>query len=141
MAYSDKQKTDIINYICKEIEEGRALRNVLKDEGMPDSNTFYVWIDADKTKLEQYARATETRADNIFEEILQIADDQEDDVYVDEDGNEKTNHNVINRSRLRVDSRKWMVGKMVPKKYGDKLQTENKNEHTGEITITRIIKK
>lgn len=124
MPYTDKQKTDIINSICKEIEEGRALRTVLKDEGMPDSKTLYDWIDKDERMLQQYARATELRAEKMAEEILEIADDQEDDVYIDDEGKEFVNHNVINRARLRVDSRKWLMSKMFPKKYGDKVQQD-----------------
>ena len=53
-----------------------------------------------------------------------IADDQENDVYEDEDGREQTNHNVINRAKIRIDSRKWMLGKMNPKKYSDKIQVD-----------------
>jgi len=124
MAYSKEQKTKIINTICKEIaENGRALRTVLKDEGMPDANCFYRWIDADEKKREQYARATELRADKLVEDMITISDDQENDTYTDEDGNTFTNHNVIQRSRLRVDTRKWIASKLKPKKYGDKQTT------------------
>ena len=139
MAYTDKQKKTIVDRICSEIaEKGRALRNIIKDKGMPDITTFYDWIDNDEEKSKQYARATKDRADKIFEDILIIADDQEGDVIQTDEG-EVTNHNVIQRARLRVDSRKWMLGKMNPKKYGDKLETETK--HSGEIKIIRTIKK
>jgi hypothetical protein len=60
----------------------------------------------------------------MAEEILNIADNQEADVLEDEDGNITTNHNVINRARLRVDSRKWLMSKMFPKKYGDRVQQD-----------------
>jgi len=121
MAYSKKQIEDTFNYICNKIQtEAMSLRSILREDNMPESHTFYKWIDNDKNKLLQYARATETRADLIFEDILIISDKQGEDVYTDTDGVEHTNHNVINRSRLMVDSRKWMLGKMQPKKYGDK---------------------
>jgi len=104
---------------------------------MPDAVTFYKWLESDENKIKQYARATEIRAENIFDEILEISDDQENDVYIDKDGIEQINHNVINRAKLRVDSRKWTLSKMNPKKYSEKIQTENKNEHSGEIKIIR----
>lgn len=122
MAY-DKENT--FNQILLSIEEGNSLRTTLKREGMPTSTTFYEWIDNDKEKSLHYARACEKRADSIFEEILEIADESINDVvsYEIADGVkvEKVDHENIQRSRLRVDARKWMLAKMQPKKYGDKL--------------------
>ena len=103
------------------IEDGEAIRTILQEKDMPNTETFYKWLDDDKDKTKQYARACEFRADNIFEDILVISDNQEHDVYTDDDGKEQVNHNVIQRARLRVDSRKWMLGKMNPKKYGEKI--------------------
>ena len=76
----------------------------------------------------QYARAREEQADRLFEECLAIADDTTDDVVMVADGKggqvERVNHENIQRSRLRVDTRKWMAGKLAPKKYGDRIITE-----------------
>ncbi len=122
MAYSEKEKKTLFNKICREISKGKSLRNVLKAKDMPAYETFYKWIDGDESKSKQYTRATQNRADNIFEDILDIADKQASDVYLDKDGKEQINHNIIQRARLQVDARKWMLGKMRPKKYGDKLE-------------------
>lgn len=69
-----------------------------------------------------YARTREARADKLFEDLIKIADYGVNDTYTDEEGNTRTDHDVIARSRLRVDTRKWVISKMVPKKYGDKLE-------------------
>lgn len=124
MAYSEEQKEEIFDEIFKRLTKGEALRTVLQEKHMPDSNTFYIWIEADKSKSEQYTHACNQRADKIFEECIAIADDQEDDIIELADGKEITNHNVINRARLRVDTRKWMLGKLNPKKYGDRVQND-----------------
>ena len=80
------------------------------------------WLDGSKPAFsEQYARAREAQADKLAEEALQIADDGRSDTYVDGDGNVKTDTEVIQRSKLRVDTRKWLASKMAPKKYGDKM--------------------
>ena len=129
MAYSDKDKDNIFEYVCQEIEKGRALRNVLKDENMPSTSTFYQWLDNDEVKAKQYARATEVRADIIFDDILAIADENTNDTSINENGIEVVNNDVIQRSRLRIDARKWVLSKLNPKKFGDKIQTE----HSGEI--------
>ena len=94
MAYTEEQKEEIFEHIFKEVAGKRSLRSVLKDKGMPSADSFFKWIDEDPSKAEQYARATELRADAIFEEILTISDDQEDDVIEDDDGNPITNHNA-----------------------------------------------
>ena len=120
MAYSEKQITDIFDYVCKEVEKGRALRNVLKDENMPSTSTFYQWLDNDEVKAKQYARATEVRADIIFDDILAIADENTNDTSINENGIEVVNNDVIQRSRLRIDARKWVLSKLNPKKFGDK---------------------
>jgi len=58
----------------------------------------------------------------LAEEILEIADDGRNDTYETEDGAEKVNTDVINRSRLRVDTRKWLMSKLAPKKFGEKVE-------------------
>lgn len=74
----------------------------------------------------------------LFEEILDIADDASNDWM--ERQSEKSagwelNGDHVQRSRLRIDARKWMLGKMQPKKYGDKLELE----HAGKIELTPTI--
>ncbi len=66
------------------------------------------------------------QADALFDEALEIADDAAADWATDKDGKKTLNHEHVQRSRLRVDTRKWAAGKLAPKRYGDKLQ------HTGE---------
>ena len=122
MAYSEEQKTTIVDSICTLIINGKTLRFALKENDVY-SDTFYRWLDAEEEKSKQYARATELRAETMAEELLEIADNQENDIVVI-DGVEKTNHDVIGRARLRLDTRKWLMSKMFSKKYGEKIQTE-----------------
>ena len=113
------------------IAEGESLRSVSRDEQMPSLTTLNDWLTSDEYG-EQYTRAREDRAEGIFEEILDIADDGTNDMIVDpETGAERLNSEHVQRSRLRVDTRKWMLGKMQPKKYGDKLDLN----HGGGVTV------
>jgi len=124
MAYSQKEKDKIFNKVCERIAQGEALRNILDDKDVfSDTVWFELVKDGDKNK--QYARANEIRQDRIFDEILTISDNQENDVIV-KDGNKIINHNVINRNKLQIDSRKWILSKMDPKKYGDKQEVDIK---------------
>ena len=109
--------------ICRRLAEGETLRSVCRDKAMPDKATILRWL-ADKKKAdfrEQYVYAREMQADALFDEALEIADDVSGDWSTDKDGKKVLDHENIQRSRLRVDTRKWAAGKMAPKKYGDKL--------------------
>ncbi len=122
--YSDKLATTI----CKRLAEGESLRKICADEAMPDKSTVLAWLFDGKHEefSDQYRRAREAQAEGYADDIISIADDGRNDTYVNEDGAEVVNHDIINRSRLRIESRKWISAKLLPKRYGDKLQ------HTGD---------
>lgn len=120
MARPSEFTQETADAICERLIAGDSLRTIVKDAGMPASATVFRWLAANETFREQYARAREAQADHLAEEILQIADDGANDTYQTEAG-EAVSHDVIQRSRLRVDARKWLASKMAPKKYGDKL--------------------
>lgn len=112
--------------LIREVSEGKSLREVCRAEDMPSRPFVYEQLEEQKDFANRYARATEDRADKIFEEILDIADNAEGDIAELEDGREIVNHENIQRSKLRVDARKWMLGKMQPTKYGDRMQVDQK---------------
>lgn len=135
-------KEVIDNYfdlILERIENGEALRRILPTLHLANS-TFYKWIDSDEEKQKRYARACEIRADAIFEDILEIADDSSQDVIETDLGDgvvaSKMNAEFVQRSRLRVDARKWIAAKLNPKKYGDRVELDNK--HSGSLNIISL---
>lgn len=114
--------------LCLRLAEGETLRAICRDQAMPDKATVLRWL-ADEAKADfrdQYAHARDMQADALFDQALEIADDVSGDWLTDKDGKRVVDHENIQRSRLRVDTRKWAAGKMAPKQYGDKIQ------HTGD---------
>lgn len=99
------------------------------------AGSLHAWLN---DRPEMYARAREQQADKLVADMLAIADDGMNDTYTDGDGNERTNQDVIARSRLRVDARKWLAGKMNAKKYGDKVAVGGA-EDLPPVQITEII--
>lgn len=93
---------------------------------MPSQGRVYQWLADNEDFQKQYARARELQADAIFDECIDIADDASNDFDRDTDGSVKVDHDAINRARLKIDTRKWMAGKLRPKKYGDKLEVDQK---------------
>lgn len=115
--------------------EAISLRKALERLGV-NSNAFEKWLDSDELNQRQYARAREKRADLIFEEMKEIADKQDKDVYIDHEGKERIDHNVIHRNKLQIDTRKWMLAKMQPKKYGDKIDITTKDKEINAVNQT-----
>ena len=128
MAYSKKEIEKVFDGIIEDIEHGYSLRTVLKNGDNPSSQTFYKWIDGDEDKSKRYTRACEVRASSIFEDILDIADDKSGDEKVLEDGTKSFDGEFAARSRIKIDARKWMLSKLQPKKYGDKLDVTTGGE-------------
>lgn len=125
--------------ICERIADGESLRSICRDDAMPVSSAVFKWLTQNKEFAEQYTRAREAQADALFDEILTISDDGLNDTYTDQDGNVRTNQDVIARSRLRVDARKWMAGKLRPKKYGDKLELSGDPDRPLIHKIERVV--
>ncbi len=114
--YTSKKADAILDAIA----DGAALRGACREQEIAAS-TFLRWCDARPPLAERYARAREAQFDAWADEILEISDDGSNDTYED-DGRTLTNQDVVQRSRLRVDSRKWLLSKLKPERYGDKKE-------------------
>ncbi len=113
----------LVAKICRRLAEGESLRAICADRAMPAISTVMGWLfDGNHDGFsEQYARAREAQAEIRADEIVDIADDASGDFTADKDGKLVANSEHIQRSRLRVDARKWIAAKLLPKRYGDKL--------------------
>lgn len=100
---------------------------------MPDKITVNRWRDKYKEFSTQYAQAKLKQADLLAEECIDIADDSSHDIKEDSDGKLSFNSEYAARSRLRIDTRKWLASKLLPKQYGDKLVLEQKTEENEKL--------
>jgi hypothetical protein len=123
--------------ICLRLAEGESLRSVCSDEDMPTKQTALRWLTKHEDFRAQYVRAKEQGAEAIAEEMFDIADDGANDWMekLDKEGEAygwQLNGEHVRRSQLRIDTRKWYLSKIMPKKYGEKVQTE----HSGTIQFS-----
>lgn len=127
---------ELADAICERIADGESLRRICTDEDMPAKSTVFRWLSLNTAFSDQYAKAKEEQAESLFDEILDIADDGRNDYMssVDDEGGlaYKLMGENIQRSRLRLDARKWMAGKLRPKKYGEKIE----HEHSGSLNVS-----
>jgi hypothetical protein len=94
--------------ICSRIAGGESLRKICSDPDMPVQSTVFKWLSSNEAFSKQYAHARTVQMEAMAEEILEIADSADSENY--------------NPSRLQVDTRKWLMSKLAPKKFGDKVE-------------------
>lgn len=129
---------EIADDICLRLMDGESLRTICLGDDMPNRATVHRWLNAHESFSDQYARARSVQADTLADEILDIADDaSRDSKSVGREGEE---HEVcdtefVQRSRLRIDSRKWLAGKLAPKKYGDKVALTGGGDDDKPLTV------
>lgn len=108
--------------ICSRIANGESLRKICLDENMPDRVSIWKWLEKYPDFLNQYTRAREAQADALFDDMLHIADTVDIGTTTDTsiDGKKRVNESdMLAHRRLQIDTRKWMAGKLRPKKYGE----------------------
>lgn len=111
--------------ILEDMRGGKSLRQICREKSLPLTKVNE-WLNSEEYR-EQYADAQAARADYFFDEILNIADDC------------AANKDAVAKARLMIDTRKFAMARMSPKKYGDKVNVdvsgEVKETHNGKIDI------
>jgi hypothetical protein len=126
----------IADEICSRLARGGSLKSICRSDGMPDIATVLKWaLDTTHDFSQRYARAREVGYRVLAEELLEISDDSKGDLAQGEDGRKAVDHEHIARARLRVDTRKWMLSKMLPKLYGDKITSELVGQGGGPVKV------
>ena len=135
-----KLTPEAIDAICAWMGDGKSLRSYCDQPGAPSKSTVMEWLAADEQFRTRLACAREMQADALFDECLDIADDGRNDTFTDRQGNTRTDTDVVQRSKLRIDTRMRIASKLNPKKYGEKLQldVDDKRPTTPEARTARI---
>jgi hypothetical protein len=119
---------EVADDICGLLAEGESLRRICQRPGMPNKSTVFRWLHEHQDFCDQYAHAREVQAETLIEETLEIADDCIADQA------------EVAKAKLRVDTRKWFITKVAPKKYGELVKQEI--DHTssdGSMSPAKII--
>jgi len=128
---------ELADSICERIADGESLKTICHSESMPCMSSIFNWLRKDKEFVEKYARAKEAQVEALAEELLDIADDATNDWMDKRFGETEVrviDNEAIQRSKLRVDTRKWLMSKLQPKKYGEKLDLN----HGGSVGVSLI---
>ena len=143
---NDRNKQEVKYWICNTLSfNSMSLKALLeKYPGSPKRQLIYDWLKADDKFHDSYARVRVSMADYMAEEILDISDNATNDYMesLDKQGKGDAGYKFmgehVQRSKLRIDSRKWLMAKMMPTKYGDKLLVEHKDAPLAEKTMEEL---
>jgi hypothetical protein len=145
-------------YVCSQLKAGRSLDSICKDEGMPSISSFLTWVEEDSPEglAEHYAQARKIGYSLLADEIIALSDKTHEWVTIQElDGDGKPlfdakgvprlkqvllplNSDVVAHKRVQIDTRKWMLSKMLPKVYGDKVTQEHTGADGGPIAVAAV---
>jgi len=103
--------------IAERLMDGESLRAICAAVDMPDRKTVMRWQAAHPDFAAKCARARELYADQIFDEMQEVAD--------------TGNADDVQRAKLRVSTMQWRASKLAPKKYGERVE----HEHSGDMTF------
>jgi hypothetical protein len=132
---------ELADAICLRIAEGESLRSICRDETMPSKSAVMEWLLKYEDFRTKYAHARVLQADVRGDEMLEIADDGSADYKLaGRDGEDIViDHEHVARSKLRVETRKWLAEKLAPKKYGAKLAVEASGPGGGPIPYNTTV--
>lgn len=137
---------EIASKICAGLSDGLSLRTVCKADDMPCKTTVFNWINKYPEFLNQYTRAKQESADALTDEMLDIADNASNDWMATNAGETEKeifslNGEHVQRSRLRIETRKWLASKLKPKKYGERVALAGDDESPLKVVLESDISK
>jgi hypothetical protein len=111
-----EDRTKLAEAVFEGMRSGLSAHKACLKIGLPQS-TLARWLDDDVTLAEEYTRAREDLIELIASEIMELSD-----MDVGEQPDGRKDWAAVQKHKLQVDSRKWLLSKLAPKKYGDKLE-------------------
>ncbi len=132
----ERYSLELAKKVCAEFAKGQSFKRIYEDnDWAPTHSTVYGWMSKHPEFLSLYKEAKMKALDAMAEDIVHIADDATKDDMIGKHGGLLTDHENIQRSRLRIETRKWVMAKFAPKKYGEKLEIEQTNKN---IDVTKL---
>lgn len=135
---------ELAEQVCKRLSSGESLRQICRDEDMPDRDTVREWALKDREGFSgQYARAREAQAESFLDEIIEIVDDGRNDWIDREVAGGRTirviDQEAVMRSKLRFEARRWAMSKILPKKYGEAVLLKGDKDNPLELNVAGVI--
>lgn len=105
--WTPQEKAELMKEIIERMIAGQSIASMGKLPHMPVASGIVEWFMADHESRERYVRAREIAAEVFAQEIIEISDDKTEDP---------------NSRRVRIEARKWVASKLLPRIYGDRIE-------------------
>ena len=135
--YAPIYSAAIVDELCARMAQGETLPQICRDAHMPNRQTVYAWAHTRPEFLAKFNEARERLCDFWADEIVAISDDATND-WVQREHGVVLDAEHIQRSRLRVDSRKWLLSKLAHGKYGASLRRRSSLTDTAMPSTLRL---
>lgn len=132
---------EIATEILERIASGQTLSSICRDPHMPARETVAKWLTCQEHSefARRFAHARDAQIQFWADEILDAADDASGDYSPRQSSDGITtsvyNPEAVNRSRLKVDARKWLLSKLRPAQYGESARIEMTGKGGGPVEI------
>lgn len=137
MAAPSLYSPELAAKICDEIAGGRSMRSICQDEGMPSKTSVLRWLANNEDFQKLYIAAKAMQAEGFADELIELADTPREGKKIVRKGKlvETTTGDMIEHRKLQVSTRQWMIERLLPKKYGTKIQQEITGRDGGPVVI------
>ena len=117
---------EVVSAIFARIAQGESVVSICSDPKMPAQSAFYKWMDSKPELVERYACARKSQANTIFDKMLNVAETTEIGITkkIKPEGEEITEGDMLGHRKLKIDTYKWILSKLEPKKYGEKIDID-----------------
>lgn len=121
---------ELADEICRRLSEGETLTSICSGPDMPSKAAVLLWVREDRDGFsDRYAHARDLQLDGIADEMLDLADDARNDWMERQSGDGTitvVDHEHVTRTKLRIETRKWLLVKLKPQRYGEKIEQTHK---------------
>jgi hypothetical protein len=129
------ERAKLADAVLANMEVGMSCWKACEKAGVKNS-TFMLWVSQDSALAENYARARENYVERIAQEVMELSD-----VDVGETPDGRKDWAAVQKHKLQVDTRKWLLSKLAPKKYGEKIEISGDKESPLVHRIERVVVK
>jgi hypothetical protein len=135
-----RSREAVMTEVCELLEKGVSLQRACATiSDAPTAGTVLDWVEKYPAMAEQYAYARSVGYKLLADEIIAISDEADVEArYQNEDVKLVLDATAVARNRLRIDTRKWMLSKMLPKVYGDKITSEVTGANGGPVQVAAL---
>lgn len=133
---------ELCSKICDFVIEGYTMRQIAAMDGMPTKASIFRAMSRNEDFAAAYAEARDLQTMMWEDDLTDIADNSNNDWVEKERANGSTeialNHEAMQRSKLRIETRKWLMACRKPQKYGTKVSQEISGPDGGPVSVSKV---